>query len=61
MDQYSYNEHRLEYCVCGADFEPKPCTCGYYERPTYNKTKEVSQYGKSNEYLRKATCDSTKS
>ena len=46
MDQYSYNEHRLEYCVCGADFEPRPCTCGYYERPAYNKTKEVNQYGK---------------
>ena len=46
MDQYSYNSSKLDYCVCGADFEPKPCTCGYYERPAYNKTKEVNQYGK---------------
>ena len=45
MDQYSYNEHRLEMCVCGADFEPRPCTCGYYQTSD-KKTKEVSQYGK---------------
>ena len=46
MDQYRYNEHRLECCVCGADFEPKPCTCGYYP-DSKKQTKEVSQYGKS--------------
>jgi len=55
MDQYSYNEHRLEYCVCGADFEPRPCTCGYYQTST-KKTKEVSQYGKGkNNVVREAT------
>ena len=55
MDQYSYNEHRLEHCVCGADFEPKPCTCGYYPESN-KKTKEVSQYGKGkSNVVREAT------
>jgi len=31
MDQYQYNAHKLEYCVCGSDFDDKPCECGYYE------------------------------
>ena len=55
MDQYSYNEAKLEYCVCGADFEPRPCTCGYYPESNKN-TKEVSRYGqdKSN-VIREAT------
>ena len=50
MDQYSYNEHRLEHCVCGADFEPRPCTCGFYPE-SKKQTKEAEQYGKS-KYLR---------
>ena len=55
MDQYSYNEAKLEYCVCGADFEPRPCTCGYYPESN-KKTKEVNRYGQvKNEHLRKTT------
>jgi len=45
MDRYSYNISKLEHCICGADFEPKPCTCGYYEE-SKKQTKEASQYGK---------------
>jgi len=51
MDQYSYYSDRLDCCICGADFEPRPCTCGYYPESN-KKTKEVSQYGKSKDLQR---------
>ena len=43
MDQYLMNEHKLEHCVCGSDWDDKPCECGYYAEANKKEESECQQ------------------